>query len=750
MRQSAQSEDKFNAFLEYLNTTSSTELEHQSLPSEMTKREHGSLARNPPPFAHDPLNEQSDDAEESAHDSLKPSNYLMVSILSRHDYNLIVTTARTKGYDEAIETAFDKLKRGRAGHLSQCDIVAFFQTAAASTKLAAQEGGNSIIEAAVAALLHDVAGESDRQDITLTQFRDIFERNPTLLSVFEDDVALAKRIDLVSSQITLDHEAFKEDEEESILKKCTMEARYQRNKWRNRWIALFWTISYIALILYAFMSKAKVYIDDEKARAVFGMCIVVARGSANALNYNAFLVLLFTCKHFMTILRSTPVRHCFPFNEVQQGHILIGIVFGILALSHTLAHICDIHRLAKADVNIINDLFSGIINSHENIRKFLPESYAGRWAYMLSSRSGITGIIMIFCLTIAYFFAFNRANYGFNKFWYSHHLLLIMLLLLCVHGTGHLFKLSKSLYWVIGPLFLYVVPRFLRETPMSRVDIVRAEVKKGDVVQLQLRKPKYYDWYISSGMYGLLNLPEVSLTEWHPFTLTSAPSDEYIEMHFRNAGDWTKKVKDLIKSKTDMREPTGLKNPPIVKLEGPIGASSQGFSDHSIIVLVGAGIGITPMISVLRQLLVSPGKVRRCFFYWTTRDRASFLWFADLINDIYKSDEKHIIQTRYFLTSMKHDDRDLAAVLLHYATRAHHKRTNIDLLLGHQTHHQVEVGRPDWLEEMEGVREEVEALGETKCGIFFCGPTAMAEAVYDASVTVSNKNCHMYFSKETF
>jgi len=51
---------------------------------------------------------------------------------------------------------------------------------------------------------------------------------------------------------------------------------------------------------------------------------------------------------------------------------------------------------------------------------------------------------------------------------------------------------------------------------------------------------------------------------------------------------------------------------------------------------------------------------------------------------------------------------------------------------------------------MEGVREEVEALGETKCGIFFCGPTAMAEAVYDASVTVSNKNCHMYFSKETF
>ena len=123
------------------------------------------------------------------------------------------------------------------------------------------------------------------------------------------------------------------------------------------------------------------------------------------------------------------------------------------------------------------------------------------------------------------------------------------------------------------------------------------------------------------------------------------------------------------------------------------------------------------------------------------------------MDEIFEADKKNVLQIRHFLTSMNHDDRDLGAVLLHHATRAHHRRTNVDLLLGQQIHHQVEVGRPDWFEELENVREETQSLGESKCGIFLCASGKMAEAVYQASVSVSSKqnnNFHMYFSKETF
>ena len=451
------------------------------------------------------------------------------------------------------------------------------------------------------------------------------------------------------------------------------------------------------------------------------------------------------------------------------AYLVIGIVFGTFAFSHTMAHICDFHRLANASKEDIDSLFNGPYPSHEHIRTQLPESYAGRWAYMLSSRPGVTGIIMFFCLAVAYAFAVNRSKH-FNKFWYTHHLLLVMLIAMCVHGTRSIFEPFRSIYWIIGPLVLYVIPRFLRETSLFEVDIVKMEVKKGNVVQLRLAKPKFYRHYLSSGMYGSLNVPQISRTEWHPFSFTSAPSDEFVEFHIRPAGDWTKKVKDLLESKADIRELTGVKDPPVVKVEGPIGASSQGFSDYPIAVLIGAGIGITPMISILRQLLVKPGKVRRCFFYWTVRDREAFVWFSELLDEIYRADERNFLQIcrrkaispfssekpflqiRNFLTSVKQDDRDLGDVLIYYATRAHHKATNIDLLLGQRTNHQVQVGRPDWLKELKGVKAEAESLGETRCGIFFCGPTAMARSISDASVNVSRitPSFHMYFSKETF
>ena len=95
-------------------------------------------------------------------------------------------------------------------------------------------------------------------------------------------------------------------------------------------------------------------------------------------------------------------------------------------------------------------------------------------------------------------------------------------------------------------------------------------------------------------MYGLFNVPEVSCTEWHPFTFTSALSEDFIEFHFRRVGKWTAKVHDLLESKFNTSVPSGIKAAPVVKFEGPLGASSQGFSYYSVIVLVGADIGITP------------------------------------------------------------------------------------------------------------------------------------------------------------
>lgn len=41
------------------------------------------------------------------------------------------------------------------------------------------------------------------------------------------------------------------------------------------------------------------------------------------------------------------------------------------------------------------------------------------------------------------------------------------------------------------------------------------------------------------GQYIFLQCPSVSWLEWHPFTLTSAPEEDFFSVHIRVAGDWT-------------------------------------------------------------------------------------------------------------------------------------------------------------------------------------------------------------------
>uniref|UniRef100_A0A7S4SHG0 Ferric reductase NAD binding domain-containing protein n=2 Tax=Ditylum brightwellii TaxID=49249 RepID=A0A7S4SHG0_9STRA len=158
------------------------------------------------------------------------------------------------------------------------------------------------------------------------------------------------------------------------------------------------------------------------------------------------------------------------------------------------------------------------------------------------------------------------------------------------------------------------------------------------------------------------------------------------------------------------------------------------------------------MISVLRNLVENPGKIRRAFFYWTVRDQNALKWFPSILDDIYDADTSHIFQIRHFLTSAKYDDRDIGQILLKYAVRAQHKHNDMDLVLGRQAHHMIETGRPDWDEELTSVKEEAKELGFKKCGIFLCGPLKMAEAVDEASLKLSQQDSdfHFYFSKETF
>jgi predicted ferric reductase len=658
-----------------------------------------------------------------------------------------------RGKDAAIHRAFDKLDLDGNDTLDRFEISKVMEEATKKLKLDLEVGG---IGGAVDALLDDAnpAGP-EAPCITRTQFVNLFRRHPDMLHAFDDESTMASIPEATLMAEGKDEdtqELLDEDEENHQVRE------FARTQWRNKRVALLWLCIYAAANIAAFAHTAFRYAHNEEAQAVFGSCITVARASAKCLNLNAFLILLPICRHLVTRMRAFgKLRLWFPFDATLEYHMIVGVVMAAFTVAHVGAHMCDFTRFAEADEQ---DIFALV---GTKLGETIPESKAGRWMLLLKQPAGITGVIMLLCMGVAYATIRARRK-NFNTFWITHHLFLVMLICLCFHGVGGLLEPFQSVYWIAGPLLLYLLPKLFRQTKYAQCQVLDIAVKGGNVVGLKLAKPASWNKHVKAGMYAFINVPKVSSIEWHPFTLTSAPHEDFIEFHFAQVGDWTKSVHSLLKGAVmhdgtaASRDDGGYDIPSmrdlVVKVEGPIGASSQGFSHYPILVLIGAGIGVTPMISVLKQLLKEPGKMKRTYLYWTVRDRASFEWFNTLMDDIYENsdEQRDRLQIRHFLTSVKDDVRDVGTVLLHHATRAKHKQTDFDFLLGRRTRHQVDIGRPNWGDELSSVRSDSKELGCRKCGVFLCGPQRMAQEVAQVSfnLSVEDPDFHFQFTKETF
>ena len=157
------------------------------------------------------------------------------------------------------------------------------------------------------------------------------------------------------------------------------------------------------------------------------------------------------------------------------------------------------------------------------------------------------------------------------------------------------------------------------------------------------------------GQFVFIKIPEASILQWHPFTLTSAPEDGFMMVHIRVAGNWTRKVHQLFKSGEI----------PKIIIDGPYGSPSQGLYDHDTVLCCGTGIGITPFASFLRSLLhqVRSNQIdiekKKIYFVWIASQIECFEWFDDLLNEV--ENEVYIIEPQIYLT-MSHMESDAAQV----------------------------------------------------------------------------------------
>ncbi|KAI3430089.1 uncharacterized protein J3R85_008383 [Psidium guajava] len=444
--------------------------------------------------------------------------------------------------------------------------------------------------------------------------------------------------------------------------------------WQRGWILLLWAIVMGCLFTWKFIQYR-----NKKAFHVMGYCLATAKGAAETLKLNMALILP-VCRNTLTWLRSTRARPFVPFDDNINFHKIIAcaIVMGIVL--HAGDHLaCDFPRL----VNSSPEKFA-LISSDFNNRK-------PTYKDLLSGVEGVTGIAMVIMMALSFTLAthrfrrnlvrlpapFNRLT-GFNAFWYSHHLLGLVYVSLLIHGTFlylvHDWYRKTTWMYISIPLLLYMAERSVRACRSNHyaVRILTVSVLPGNVFSITMSKPQGFKY--RSGQYIFLQCPTISPFEWHPFSITSAPGDDYLSVSHQDTNHVAREASSL-QGITTASQPKLL-------VDGPYGgrSSSSDVQNYDVLLLVGPWHLVqTPSLSILRDLLLSNTRAEAQTVQIQPRSRVdqmiaqivshlsngirSFEWFKGVMDEVAEMDHKGQIELHNYLTSV-YEEGDARSTLI--------------------------------------------------------------------------------------
>ncbi|KAJ4728237.1 Ferric reduction oxidase [Melia azedarach] len=179
----------------------------------------------------------------------------------------------------------------------------------------------------------------------------------------------------------------------------------------------------------------------------------------------------------------------------------------------------------------------------------------------------------------------------FELFFYTHYLYILFVVFFVFH-VG----VSYSCIMLPG-FYLFLVDRFLRFLQSrQRVRLLSARLLPCETVELNFSKAPGLSYNPTSIMF--VNVPSISKLQWHPFTITSNSNlePEKISVVIKGEGSWSKKLYQLLSSHSSIDRLE-------VSVEGPYGPVSTHFLRHDTLVMVSGGSGITPFISIIRELI---------------------------------------------------------------------------------------------------------------------------------------------------
>uniref|UniRef100_A0A8C9FQA2 NADPH oxidase 3 n=1 Tax=Pavo cristatus TaxID=9049 RepID=A0A8C9FQA2_PAVCR len=337
---------------------------------------------------------------------------------------------------------------------------------------------------------------------------------------------------------------------------------------------------------------------------------------------------------------------------------------------------------------------------------------------VLTTIAGVTGVM----ITVAFVLIVTSSTELIRRscyevFWYTHHLFVVFFIGLIIHGTGQLIRgqtphslllhnitYCKEHYLEWEKATQCPLPQFSGNKPVVRVmfaflkpfTILQVVTHSSGVLELHMKKRGFK---MEAGQYIFLQCSSISPLEWHPFTLTSAPEEDFFSVHIRVAGDWTFFYFNRIS---------------VFK--------TYNVFRYGVSVCIAAGIGVTPFASILKSI------------WYKCCNPNTVLVLQKVGGKVY-----HSIKN----TQWPHlqDAKDATHIALHYDQK-------MDVITG--LRQKTFYGRPNWDSEFKQLAENHPS---SSIGVFFCGPKNLSKILQkmcSSYSTADPRGVQFHYNEESF
>jgi len=517
----------------------------------------------------------------------------------------------------------------------------------------------------------------------------------------------------------------------------------------------------------------------------------IADGSAALIPLNVCLLLLLMLKHISRWFRAMHIKQLKSFDAFKVIHQVIAYSLLILAVVHIVMMLlyyttlnAPFKSLLLADqpdmIRAMNtsmyeyvsedesiDLFQQWIETGHDTQQFHKEIYpllkedcnnchsrsstmsdgipsipfsnyddvmiyskTGAYWSDLSVRATVhlSGFFLILIFLIMAFFALpTKRKKKHLSFALTHKLYIVWIILLLIHAPSFW-------QWILIPLALYAIEKIAYYKKSYRIKSGEVQHFDTNVLQLTLPRPKHFQFLAGESLY--LRIPQICTREWHPFTISSSPHDpNTMTCHIKKCGDWTEQLFYL--TATELSQKNSLDH---IEFYGPCATPSMRLIEKENLILVAAGIGITPFMSFLNHVKTHyvenrhhELKAQKIKLIWVSRGLDSFSHYLETLKQLKALDNDNNISIELYMTGIKNSYQ---RALVEFFAEYYYQQQQINIFS--KSVIKIHVDRPQW----EYVLQQENTAQSESWSVFYCGPKAISKQL--KQITQRMKLCFSY------